>query len=169
VPWETWTSTLGTEMDDAVFWQTIARLDWMKPAMTTRLSSRRSSSSPGWARCRYRVRRTACGELYQLDTRMHAMHIGTFEYKGEESFFSEDNFLYARCVVVANGQDFFRCVLVDPRAMPKHLEFESVLTIAPTAYERMTAQSYSHVPRVSMETFSNLQGWSEQGRNQTGD
>ena len=43
--------------------------------------------------------------LYDLDGIEYAKNIGEYAYVDEEEFFSVDNFLYARCVVVANGRD----------------------------------------------------------------
>ena len=70
-----------------------------------------------------------------------------------------DWFLYARCVVVANGPKFYASVLADPREMPKDMEFETVLTVGPAAFLRKTGEELDHVSPVSYETFSNKSGW----------
>ena len=54
----------------------------------------------------------------------------------DNSYFSVDEFLYSRCVVVANGKDYYYEVLNNPTKMPKDLEFESLLYIACDAYEK---------------------------------
>ena len=49
--------------------------------------------------------------------------------------------------------------------MPKDIEFESLLYVAPTAYERKTGISGDAVrnqTELSYETFSNTEGWSEE-------
>jgi hypothetical protein len=53
--------------------------------------------------------------LYRLDTKSHASNIGKDAYDPESDYVSADGFLYARCVVVANGREFYEAVLKDPR------------------------------------------------------
>ena len=53
-------------------------------------------------------------KLYALDTEAHARQLGADSYKGPDAFFSEDNFLYARCSVVVNGAEFHEQVLTAP-------------------------------------------------------
>ena len=45
--------------------------------------------------------------------------------------------------------------------MPKDMELESLLTLAPRAFERATGREYDHVTAVDFETFSNRAGWTE--------
>ncbi len=98
-------------------------------------------------------------KLFALDTEAHARHMGEDSYTGEDEFFSADQFLYARCVVVANGKECFEEVLADPSQFPEDAEFEAILYVAGTAYERKTGKEYSHIPATDYETFSNTQGW----------
>ena len=74
---------------------------------------------------------------------------------------SVDEFLYARCVVVANGRQFFDAVLAEPKQMPKDMEFESLLYVARTALKKKTGRDDAEPdePAVSYETFSNRAGW----------
>jgi hypothetical protein len=62
-------------------------------------------------------------------------------------------------VVVANGQDYYALVLVDPKQMPKDMEFEALLSVAREAYERKTGRDWDYVSPVSYETFNNAAGW----------
>jgi hypothetical protein len=78
---------------------------------------------------------------------------------GPANIFSADWFLYERCVVVANGRDYFEFVRADPKQMPKDMEFEAILTVAASAYERKTGREFQHEAPLSYETFSNRQGW----------
>jgi predicted DNA-binding WGR domain protein len=98
-------------------------------------------------------------KLFALDTELHAREIGEDAWIPEKHF-SPDLFLYARCVVVANGRSFFDSVVSDPVRMPKDMEFESLLRVAPTAFERKTGSEFDHMSRVSYESFSNQVGWS---------
>lgn len=74
---------------------------------------------------------------------------------------SSDDFLYSRCVVVANGREYFDSVLRDPTRMPKDLEFEVLITIAMQALERKTGRTleYNLDTKTSFETFANKATW----------
>jgi hypothetical protein len=97
--------------------------------------------------------------LHALDTEAHARHMGDCSYRGPGVFFSVDEFLYTRCAVVANGKQVFGEVLSDPNEFPEDAEFEAILEVARTAYEKKTSGEYPHVPATDYETFSNKAGW----------
>ncbi|MBU1248562.1 MAG: DUF4240 domain-containing protein [Proteobacteria bacterium] len=97
-------------------------------------------------------------KLYALDTESHAREIGEQAYRPGKHF-SADWFLYVRCCVVANGAEFYQSVLTNPSEMPEDMEFEALLSVAPTAFERKTGEEFDHVPHVSYESFSNREGW----------
>ncbi len=78
-------------------------------------------------------------KLFALDTVEHARHIGEFSY-AEGGYLSPDGFLYARCRAVAKGRTNYEKTLADPRAMPKDLDFETLLYLAPMAYEEATGE-----------------------------
>ncbi len=73
--------------------------------------------------------------LYRLDTKAHASHIGQGSYDPKNEFVSPDEFLYSRCVVVANGKEYYETVLHDPGQMPKDMEFEALLYLTSSAWE----------------------------------
>ncbi|WP_038477483.1 DUF4240 domain-containing protein [Shouchella lehensis] len=98
-------------------------------------------------------------KLYKLDTEKHARSIGEAAYVDEETFFSPDFFLYARCLAVAKGKDFYEHVVKHPEAMPKDDEFEELLTLAAEAFEEKTKDEWDYVPSKDYETFSNERGW----------
>lgn len=97
-------------------------------------------------------------KLFQLDTQAIAENIGADAYRPGK-YFSVDLFLYARCVVVANGPDYFAHVMADAKNFPKDMEFEGLLLVAPSAYERKTGEEFAHVSPHDYETFSNKAGW----------
>ncbi|MBK5492720.1 DUF4240 domain-containing protein [Bacillus sp. TH13] len=99
--------------------------------------------------------------LYDLDGIEYAKNIGEYAYVDEEEFFSVDNFLYARCVVVANGRDFYYEVLQSPEEMPKDIEFESLLSVAREAYEQKNDEEFDYMPKFDYETYSNKGKWRE--------
>lgn len=73
----------------------------------------------------------------------------------KNSDFSVDEFLYARCCVVANSADFYAKVLKKPSLMPKNLTFEALLRVAHKAYFQKTGKQFRYVPTYNMETFAN--------------
>jgi predicted DNA-binding WGR domain protein len=147
-------------MSEDIFWRIIALLNWkrtgddeavIEPAVAA-LTQMQIDDILGFENI-------LSEKLFALDTELHAREIG------EDAFipgkhFSPDLFLYARCAVVVNGKSFFDSVMSDPVKMPKDMEFESLLTVAPTAFERKTGSEFDHISRVSYESFSNQVGWS---------
>jgi hypothetical protein len=96
-------------------------------------------------------------KLYQLDTRKHALAC----YSGDIDSMSMDDFLYSRCVVVANGRELFEEVVANPDEMPTEMEFESLLYLSEGAYEELTGEELSkvHASKFSYESCSNKAGW----------
>ncbi|RHW43392.1 DUF4240 domain-containing protein [Neobacillus notoginsengisoli] len=99
--------------------------------------------------------------LYDLDGKEYAKHIGEGAYVNENTYFSPDEFLYSRCVVVANGREFYDEVLNDPKSMPEDMEFEALLYIASEAFEMKNDEEYECVPKFDYETYSNESKWKE--------
>ena len=154
-------------MDDATFWDLIAKLDWthegdadkvVEPIVNA-IAARRDVEIAGF-------QNTLAAKLYALDGRAWARESGSDVWWGEPNSLSVDGFLYARCAVIANGREFYDLVLADPKLMPKDRGFESLLYVASTAYERKTGLDASgelDVSNVSFETFSNESGWPPAG------
>ena len=148
-------------MDEETFWSLIASFDWDKTGDDEAVVEPAVAALAALPVDELRSFEEILAEkLYTLDTEAHAKEIGEDRYRGERTPFSVDAFLYARCVVVANGGDFFEAVVADPSQMPKDMEFESLLYVAESAHERKTGEPLDHTPRVSYETFSNRAGWS---------
>lgn len=97
--------------------------------------------------------------LYGLDGIEYAKNIGEDSYIDEDSPFSEDWFLYVRCVVVANGSDYYYEVLNNPKEIPKDMEFEALLYVAQEAYEKKNNDEFDYVSEYDFETFSNKEKW----------
>lgn len=146
-------------MSDDVFWRLLRQLNWKK------LGDDEAVIEPAVAALAQmdvadieQFENILAAKLYALDTEGHAREIG------EEAFapgkhFSVDWFLYERCAVVANGREFYESVLANPVEMPKDMEFEAILSVVPSAYERKTGKEFDHVTPLSYETFSNAAGW----------
>jgi hypothetical protein len=153
-------------MDDSTFWDLIGRLDWSAEGDDERvvaplvkaLSNLPDRDIAGFADQLAR-------RLYALDGLAWAAESGPTIWSGDVDSLSVDGVLYARLAVVANGQALYDAVLADPSKMPKDTEFESLLYVASTAYERKTGldDDGSLDSAVSFETFSNAEGWPAAG------
>lgn len=149
-------------MMEKEFWSIIDLLDWTKtgddkkvlaPAIK-KLATKNKSDI-------WRFEERLAFLLHQIDTRHHASHIGKDAYDAKTDYVSADGFLYARCVVAANGRKFYERVLNDPSKMPKDMEFESLLSLAREAFELKTGEEFDYLAGCSYETFSNPAGWSD--------
>lgn len=148
-------------MDNAQFWRIINLLDWecgggdqavLEPAVAA-LSQLPEDEIAGFEEL-------LSQKLYALDTLSHATNVGEDAYVDKSEYFSVDTFLYARCCVVANGEALYTSVLDHPAEFPKDVEFEALLSLASTAYERKTGVAPEGFDTsVSYETFSNEAGW----------
>lgn len=97
-------------------------------------------------------------KLYQLDAEKYAVKRNIFGMKKRE-YISADDFLYTRCVVVANGEEFYEEVMQNPRRFPHDLEFEMLLVVSNLAYTRRTGKIWEYIPKINYETYSNENGW----------
>jgi len=147
-------------MSEGEFWSIIEQLDWKRqgndklvlaPAIEALAAKSKTEICCFAERFAYL--------LYQLDTKAHASNIGEDSYDPKSNYVSADGFLYARCVVVANGKEFYKAVLDDPTKMPKDMEFESLLGLASGAYELKTGEDFEYSTGCSYESFSNPTGW----------
>ena len=143
------------------FWSLIELLDWSKDGDDNAVIEplvEQLAKMP--LRYIYEFHDMLSEKLYRLDTRRHAENVGENAYQdNDDSFFSLDEFLYARCCVVANGRQAYEEALNNPEAMPKDLVFEALLRVARNAYQRKTNQPFRYVPTYNIETFGNREGW----------
>ncbi|MBI2410620.1 MAG: DUF4240 domain-containing protein [Candidatus Kerfeldbacteria bacterium] len=148
-------------MNEDVFWEIIALFNWdktgdddavLRPAVK-KLASMAIEDI-------YQFADILSEKLYLLDGIEYASNIGEESYKGEDKYFSVDNFLYVRCCVVANGKDYFNRIIANPEQMPKEIDFEPLLYLPNEAYNKKTkSEDYDHEPKFNFETFSNSDGW----------
>jgi len=147
-------------MKEAVFWSLIALFNWdetgddeavIEPVVNAlaKLSVEEI----------YSFEEVLARKLHALDTRSHAKEIGEDAYVSEEEYFSVDGFLYSRCVVVANGEEFYNHILNNSKDFPKDMEFEAILGIAQEAYEQKTGKEWEYASDADYETYSNTVGW----------
>jgi len=151
----------GQVMTEDEFWHVLSLLNWEKEGEDNAVLqpavdylSRFSVSDIA------RFQDILSEKLHRLDGELYAKHIGENAY-GQGNYFSADQFLYARCCAVANGQSYYEHILSHPEDMPKDLEFEALLRLADHACLKKTGKHLEHIPAYNYETGFNSQGWGE--------
>lgn len=95
--------------------------------------------------------------LYALDTKELAK-----QCENVSGYFSDDEFLYSRCVAIINGTDYYEAALQGEVKDMWDLEFESLLYVPMIAWalkNQKDEDDYPHETSVSYETGSNEEGW----------
>lgn len=152
-------------MNGQEFWQLIAKIDWEKEENDERLEPVIEVLSRKSVEEIYEFDSVLAQKLYELDGQVYAENLAPEDaYGAQEGYFSNDYFLYARCCVVANGQEYFENVKANPEQMPKGLDYEPLLYVGLEAFKRKTGKTDDdffanwNLP-VSYETFSNEEKW----------
>lgn len=149
-------------LSEEQFWELVSLLDWSKTGDDTLVIEpvvQQLAARP--MRQVYEFQDMLSEKLHRLDTKAHAQHVGENAWQGEDQPFSADEFLYARCCVVANGKAAYGAAVKDPSQMPHDLSFEPFLRIARKAYFNKTGKPFRYVPAFNMETFANKEGWKD--------
>lgn len=147
-------------MDENEFWNIISMFNWKYEGDDDKvLNNAINYLSEKSNEDIYRFHDILSRLLYDLDGIEYAQNIGIYSYKNKNSYFSVDWFLYTRCVVVANGRDYYYNVINNPKEMPKDMEFEALLYIAHEAYEKKNNNEFDYISEYNFETFSNKGKW----------
>ncbi|PSR08772.1 MAG: hypothetical protein C7N36_21335 [Bacteroidetes bacterium] len=93
-------------------------------------------------------------KLWLLDTPAHAENLIK-----QDGFLSVDDFLYARCAVVANGKVYFDSVLKNPTRFPTTVTFLPLLHTPLIAYQQKKGEEIVYVPLYNYETYGNKTAW----------
>jgi hypothetical protein len=138
------------------FWRVIGTIDWSKKGNENKIKPavRMLANMPVSSIYLFADRLSA--KLFELDTRAHA---NAYAASDPEYYISADDFLYARCAVVAEGKEFYEKVLNDPSQMPDDIVFEPLLYLADDAFEMKMGIPFNYKPTHSYETQSNKSGW----------
>ena len=156
-------------VSDDAFWKIIALLDWDRPGHDDEIVKPAIDALARMTEDEIRGFDDVLAEkLFAMDTREHARHMYERQLDDGDDYISADEFLYGRCVVVANGRALYQSVLANARAMPKEMEFESLLYLARAAFEKKTGREYGHVTKVSRESFQNAAGWARTEKTRPG-
>jgi len=143
-------------LSEETFWQIIDKIDWSKTTTEGKLESAVKLLSEMPVSHIYSFADRLSEKLFLLDTKWHAQ---AFSARDPEAFLSVDDFLYARCGVVAEGREFFEKVLKTPSRMPDSMVFEPVLNLADLAFKLKTGLDFDYHPVYNWETYSNKTGW----------
>ncbi len=141
---------------EAQFWDVIDALDWSQETSAAILAPAAQKLSAMPLASIYLFADQLSERLFQLDTRPHGDAYLAHEGDG---YLSVDDFLYARCAVVAEGKAFFEKVLAMPAAFPADIRFEALLHLPDDAYQLKTGREFDYSPAFNYETFSNKKGW----------
>lgn len=129
-------------MDEPTFWGLIRQLDWTRTGEDERVVEPVVAALAALpVEEIHAFQGMLAQKLYALDGRRWAREAGPGIWWGEPDSLSVDSFLYARCVVVANGRGFYELVLANPEKMPKGMEFEFSL-VRRTESGRATRRAY---------------------------
>jgi len=96
--------------------------------------------------------------LYAIDGRKWAEQC----QKAWNGVFSDDGFLYCRCVAIVNGEDTYNSILAGKGELNGDLEFESILYTPHAAWARKhkcEESDYPYLTTTSYETGSNNNLW----------
>lgn len=140
------------------FWEIISLLDWSQEENNQIIDPAVKKLAEQPVHFIYLFQDLLSEKLYHLDQQKFAIHIGEDAWT-EGTYFSVDNFLYARCAVVANGKAVYKEVIDSPTEMPKEVTFEPILSIARKAYYLKTGKKFDYFPAHNYETYSNKKGW----------
>lgn len=145
----------GETLSDEEFWELIDSLNWLAEeddAIVAPLVRKLKEKSKAEI---YQFEAILSRLLWELDAKVFAAPIF-----GEE-YVSADDFLYARCAVVANGKAFYEEVKQQPDKMPVEVTFEPILSLAGDAFLAKTGEEMTYFPLYNYETYSNRTGWPE--------
>jgi hypothetical protein len=147
-------------LSEIEFWHIISLFDWSNPDDDAAIMSKAIEVLAAKStRHIYEFQDILSKKLFALDTMGHAKNSGENAWISSDYDFSVDEFLYARCCVIANGKKFYNDVLKNPKMMPNDITFEGILTLAHRAYQLKTNKVFRYTPTFNIETFANKKGW----------
>lgn len=95
--------------------------------------------------------------LYDIDSQEIALQL-----YGPELHFSEDLFLYQRCVALVNGRGYYMDIRGGRKKLDPQSEYEPILYVPHLAWakkHKADSGDYPHFPEISYETGSNEELW----------
>lgn len=145
-------------LEDPAGWSLIDLLDWQQNTVEEIVAPLVAGLQKGPISDIYRFNDWLSEKLYLLDTPAHAE-----AYLEGDDYLSVDDFLYARCAIVAEGQEIFEAILANPAEMSAEVTFEPLLYVAYQAYELKTGEEMVYIPLYNYETYGNRSAWGKKG------
>lgn len=130
-------------LSDDLFWKIIDSFDWSKKTGSDVLALGVEKLAEQETVFIYLFADALHEKLAQLNTKVHAKAFAE-KQKGK---FSADDFLYARCGVIAEGQDCFKKILKTPSEIPTDIIFEALLNLPSKAYNLKTGKDFNYNPQ----------------------
>lgn len=158
-------------MSEDAFWYYIGLLDWSQGDDDDAVLAHAAQSLSALpVEDIYAFDDQLAEKLYALDTRevARAMYRDELDPDDGDDYISADDFLYARCFVVAHGRGYYQAVLADPNEAPQGMDFEALLSLPSRAYQEKTGKEYDHLTPLSYESFSNEAAWAPTSRTKPG-
>lgn len=82
--------------------------------------------------------------------------------EGAGGIYSDDGFLYCRCIAIVNGEQYYNAILTGEEELDGDLEFESILYTPRLAWakkHKCAVDDYPYLTKVSYESKSNEKLW----------
>jgi Protein of unknown function (DUF4240) len=133
------------------FWHLIELFDWKQKDRTDIIQPAVSALSNMPISAIYLFEDFLSKQLFDLDTRAHAE---AYMNQQDDDYFSVDDFLYARCAVVAEGKEYFEKIKRNPSELSSEIDFEHLLSVAADAYKQKTGRDFEYSPLYNYETKS---------------
>ncbi|MFN7120343.1 MAG: DUF4240 domain-containing protein [Saprospiraceae bacterium] len=143
-------------LSEADFWQIINKIDWSQKTTETQLQSAVQALAQMPVTSIYLFADKLSEKLYQLDTRAHG---DAYVVNEDDDYLSVDDFLYVRCAIVAEGQQYYENILQHPAELNNEISFEPLLHLADDAYKLKTGKEMNYIPAYNYETYSNKEAW----------
>ena len=141
------------------FWEIIDLLDWQyegdNDKVTAPVVKYLSEQSDDFI---FAFNEQMAEYLYEIDSKVLAKSY----MKGAGEIFSDDGFLYSRCAVVVNGENYYNSVKNSETELNGDLEFEPLLSVAYYAWAKKhncETDGYPYLTKTSYETGSNEELW----------
>lgn len=152
-------------MDEQKFWSIISMLDWDQTGDDTAVLEPAAEylaeeSDEDIAQFYEILSRL----LYGIDGIAWAQHMSDAPVVDGDPYYSPDDFLNARCYVVADGEETYYEVLENPEQMPQNMGFEALLHLCDLAWEHKHGsdpdfEEFFHEAEYDYESFSNDEQW----------
>lgn len=146
------------ELKEKSFWEVMDLLDWTYEGDDNKVIAPiikyLSEQSDAYI---FNFHENMASYLYDIDGKAWAK-----SYKKGAGVYSDDGFLYCRCVAIVNGEEYYNSVKNSPSELNGALEFESILYVPQIAWAKKhneTEENYPYLTKVSFESGSNRSIW----------